>query len=1127
MVRCHRRTQMNTNMKKIRDALYAFLLGALPLGTALADDIEIYVGSDTEISGVRPNILFVLDTSGSMDTNVVTQIPYDASVTYTGECSDDYYYAAESRWDESCDDAQRIPKTLFLCKSALKALESIGYYQDRLAQWRDDKKKSKDWYWTSSVSSDDRMTECEDDAGEHGKDDASTDRYPADGNDGPYTSNTKDDIDWRDYDVHTIFSANYLRWKDDHSRISQTRISIMQEVFKNTLDSINNVNVGLMRFDSGADGGMVVHEVANLSTARDNLKAQIDAMSANGNTPLSETLYEAGLYYMGKDVYYGNSSSPVKSVSGARDGSNYKTPMEFQCQKNFIVYLTDGEPTSDTGADSLIRKLPGNGKYCSGNCMDEMAEYLYEKDLNSSLAGTQNVITYTIGFATDQDLLSDAARKGGGKYYTADDTAQLTSALTNIVAEVLSVNTTFTAPAVSVNAFNRTVHLDQLFFTIFKPNERPHWDGNLKRFDLGKLNATDTTVQILDNSSPKKAAVDPNTGFFKEDARSYWTNDDQAPDGGEAKFGGAAGDIVLPRDVYTYLGNADLDDPSNKFHEDTTAITKDLLGITAQTDAYRVELMQWARGVDLNDDDDDGSTDDGRRVMGDPLHSKPVVVTYGGDSDNPDFTVFMSTNDGYLHAVNAATGAEHFTFIPKEMFGNLDKLYVNNAGKDSKVYGLDSPITAWVKDVDNDGVIESADGDRVYIYFGQRRGGKNYYALDVTDRENPQFLWQINDSSTGFGELAQTWSQPRVAKINVNGTVTDVLIFGGGYDEDQDVADNYVADDEGRAIFIVEALTGKKIWQAGPAGSGADLVIADMKNSIPSEIRVIDMNSDGLHDRMYVGDTGGRVFRFDIINGKAVADLVTGGKIASLGAGDMATPATLDNRKFFYAPDAALIVDGPTRYINLAIGSGNQNHPLGKVTQDRLFSVRDWHVYDIPTYDADLVVETADLHDATDNLAEQGDASEKEVAIKDLADSDGWFIDLENPSAGTLEGEKSLSEASTIQGAIFYTTFTPVSATQSNSCAPSQGVARAYLISARTGGAVQNFDGIGTDDELTREDRAMNLTRGGIPPEVTILFPESADGQPIALVGPEQLPVDLMNIPVRTYWYEAGAGGSE
>src|SRR5690606_14371729 len=143
--------------------------------------------------------------------------------------------------------------------------------------------------------------------------------------------------------------------------------------------------------------------------------------------------------------------------------------------------------------------------------------------------------------------------------------------------------------------------------------------------------------------------------------------------------------------------------------------------------------------------------------------------------------------------------------------------------------------------------------------------------------------WQINDSTTGFGELAQTWSQPRYARVRIGENVKDVLIFGGGYDTDQDSADIYTEDDEGRAVYMVDAKTGALLWWAGPTGSGADLILADLESSIPSEVRLIDMNTDGLADRMYVGDTGGRIFRFDIINGEDADDLVKGGMIAALG----------------------------------------------------------------------------------------------------------------------------------------------------------------------------------------------------------------------------------------------------
>ena len=41
---------------------------------------------------------------------------------------------------------------------------------------------------------------------------------------------------------------------------------------------------------------------------------------------------------------------------------------------------------------------------------------------------------------------------------------------------------------------------------------------------------------------------------------------------------------------------------------------------------------------------------------------------------------------------------------------------------------------------------------------------------------------------------------------------------------------------------------------------------------------MLDLNQDGLADRMYVGDMGGQVWRFDIFNGEVVSKLVEGGR---------------------------------------------------------------------------------------------------------------------------------------------------------------------------------------------------------------------------------------------------------
>ncbi|HEX7048564.1 MAG TPA: PilC/PilY family type IV pilus protein [Gammaproteobacteria bacterium] len=1139
---------MKSTLHRIRGASLAFLLGAIPMSNALADDIEIYVGGNSNVAGVPPNILFVIDTSGSMSGQVdldsgesgdpiFSQNPYDPNTVYSGSCVDSRVYWDDDSNFPDCSTDQYIEASSFLCKAALDAFASSGRFMDRYASWRDrDNGTRRDNWVDVSDRRQSRYTECKTDSGVHGDGVDTGKLYAANESDGPWSSDSSESIDWNDREILTFMSGNFLNWY--HSAVSSepsTRLQVVQHVTKTLIDSVSNVNFGLMRFDTGASGGMVLYPVEGIADNRDAMKAAIDSLTPGGGTPLSETYYEAIQYYRGSDVVFGRDSkvgwSDVPSVAESRgngdsdlwdsEDAQYRSPIEYQCQKNFIVFLTDGEPTSDSHAGEKIKAWPGFdslGDSChdsiSGDCLDEAALWARNRDVMPSITGDQNVITYMVGFAEEVSVLEETAAKGGGNFYLANNSLELLNVFTDIITEILAINTTFTAPAVSVNAFNRTVHLNQLFFTVFKPSERPHWDGNVKRFDLGYANAGDAQVSILDvNGVP---AVDSNTGFFKESATSYWTNLDQSPDGGEAALGGAAGDLILPRDIYTYTGTAaSLTEPTNAFHENNPKITKTALGIDAQTDDYRTRLIQWARGVDTEDRDDDGFTDDARRIMGDPLHSKPVVVTYGGTAENPDFTVYMTTNDGFLHAINGETGAEHFSFIPKQKWENLNKLYSGLSGTGSKVYGLDSPITAWVNDVGRDGTISG--DDHVYLYFGERRGGNNYYAIDVTNREDPKFMWSISKGGA-FAELGQTFSQPQLAKINVGGITKQVLIFGGGYDPDQDSADIYQEDDEGRAIYIVDAISGNLIWWAGPAGSSANLVLGDLKNSIPAEVRVVDINSDGFDDRMYAADTGGRIFRFDILNGNDASSLVSGGKIASLGAAEMTTPTELETRKFFSPPDVALIVDEEHgNYINIAIGSGNRAHPLATGTQDSFFSIRDPNVTNIPgSYAYGITVDN--LYDATENLIGQG--SDPETEITALYNAKGWYIDLVS-SAGTPEGEKALAAATTFDGKIFFTTFTPVNSASATGCAPSQGLARAYVVDVNDATPVYNNDGIGGETDLTKDDRATILTRGGIPPEVTILFPEASD-DPVGLVGPETLPVDFDEPPVRTYWYETG-----
>ena len=59
--------------------------------------------------------------------------------------------------------------------------------------------------------------------------------------------------------------------------------------------------------------------------------------------------------------------------------------------------------------------------------------------------------------------------------------------------------------------------------------------------------------------------------------------------------------------------------------------------------------------------------------------------------------------------------------------------------------------------MDQDGIVDSADGDRVILVCGQREGGSSYFALDITNPDVPRYLWRIgraNDAETGTVELS-------------------------------------------------------------------------------------------------------------------------------------------------------------------------------------------------------------------------------------------------------------------------------------------------------------------------------------------------------------------------------------
>ena len=100
---------------------------------AVADDSEIFTGAQK--TPVPPNILFILDTSGSMATAVTTQVAYNPSTTYGGSCKSSLIYFQPSSDDtpSGCDDMSSFSSSNQKCKAAAASLSgSPGFYTDKL-----------------------------------------------------------------------------------------------------------------------------------------------------------------------------------------------------------------------------------------------------------------------------------------------------------------------------------------------------------------------------------------------------------------------------------------------------------------------------------------------------------------------------------------------------------------------------------------------------------------------------------------------------------------------------------------------------------------------------------------------------------------------------------------------------------------------------------------------------------------------------------------------------------------------------------------------------------------------------------------------------------------------------------
>jgi type IV pilus assembly protein PilY1 len=721
--------------------------------------------------------------------------------------------------------------------------------------------------------------------------------------------------------------------------------------------------------------------------------------------------------------------------------SPHASPIQYSCQPNFALVVSDGLQTQYTRS---VETSAGNR---------------FKTDHSATFAGPQNVITHTVGFAIGASegganelaantLLQQAATNGGGSFFTTNNSQQLEAALLDAISQILAATFSFATPTIPTTG---TSGATRAYLASFQSNaSRPFWRGYLKAYSL--VNGT--------------LPVDSTTGL--PSGTPVWDAGQQL-----------SLKTASSRTIKTYASSA-----LQNFTTGNAAITTALLGAADSTE--KDQIINYIRGaIDYNDEDlDSNSSEERPWKLGDIFHSTPVLVPPPFlTSTDSTYNTFKTTNasrvtillaganDGMLHAFGESDGEELWAFIPPNLLDQLKNLKTLTGNRD---YYVDaSPVVADVKTGGN---------WKTIAVFGERRGGNKYYALDITDTSTPLYLWSFGDTNLG-----ETWSEPAIGKVKMaDNTDKWVAFIGGGFDSTHANYNSGVKTSE--AFFAIDLSNGTKLWEYYNAtGSTDDRQY--MNFSIPATPTAVDLNNDGYIDRVYIGDVGGQLWKFDVaptggttLSGSLISNWT--GKRLFAAASSQANPPPAGElyptQAIYFPPTLAYDAN---KNLWIFLGTGDRYHP-NNTSSNRFYGVK----------------ENTDMSNGTPLT---------ESSLTDLTSgsgtvSQGWYV-------GLGSNEKVLASSDVFNSVVLFTTFTPVTAAV---CGTGGGDAKLYSINMTTGDAALNLT---SGAVLTAGQSALAAAKAigtGIPSKPIIIMSQSGNkATPYVITGTTNQQISNTQIP--------------
>ncbi|MGB2816754.1 MAG: PilC/PilY family type IV pilus protein [Burkholderiaceae bacterium] len=696
---------------------------------------------------------------------------------------------------------------------------------------------------------------------------------------------------------------NFANWYAYYS----TRMQLMKSGVGYAFSQLDGrYRVGLITINPGSPvpGSKYLKVDTFTGSQRTNWYDKLYSQSPSGYTPLRQALSRVGRYYAGKRDSIN---------SGMNDD-----PVQYSCQPNVAILSTDGYWNRDSGiridgsaignADNVNSgySTRSSGAYDGGltgayDTLADVAMYYYSTDLRptgstgalgtdvseNNVPGTakdtnpaQHMLTFTIGlglgglmkYVPEYELMTSgdfydiktgntgcswvgtgvcnwpvpplndnddpakiddlwhAAVNGRGRYVSANDAPSLYNGLTNSLADLRVLIGAASASATS--SPNITATDNAIFSSTYRTTR---WDGELVAQRVDPVSGVVSTNEDWSARSLLNARV-----ASSSDTRTIYTS---------------VGGSLVP-----FLWGS-LDATSQAYFNNKCSQLSQCTDLDASERAAvnsGTNLINYLRGQRQYET----LLREREYVLGDLVGSRPIYVrdprrTYG-DPVNPSYfdfktananrraVVYIGGNDGMLHAFDANTGAELWAYVPRIVLPQMYQLAENSYATSHRFFVDGSPTVADV-------VISNQ--WRTVLVGGLNAGGRGFYALDITDPNNPRAMWELcNDSAlcgTTDADIGLSFGNPVITKRASDGRW--VALLTSGY--------NNASGGDGRGyLYVVDVGTGailnKISTGAGSATNPAGLA------KISAWAR--DPDTDNTSQYVYGGDLLGNVWRFDL-----------------------------------------------------------------------------------------------------------------------------------------------------------------------------------------------------------------------------------------------------------------------